>query len=171
MNILAIKPFYIFSGSLILLCILYIVFVVVIYPSIRKNKVMTQLVKSANLNNKKITIVTTKLHDATFQIKIEDKCYLAKVVMVSKNCDLQINNIDTFVVYKKSSADTYKSKCISNMTQFMKAKEENKIILLSNKAKTIKKVINECEMIMVNPKVDVHGVHIYNFNDYNDLFN
>ena len=59
---------------------------------------------------------------------------------------------------------------LSNMSTFMKANQQNKIILLANKAKTIKKVINECEMIMVNPDVDVHGTKVYNLNQYENLF-
>ena len=106
---------------------------------------------------------------ATFKIKIEEKVYLAKVIYTPKNCDLQINNVDTFVVYKKASDGNYKHKVLSNMSTFMKANQQNKIILLANKAKTIKKVINECEMIMVNNETNVHGVKVYNLNQLDQL--
>lgn len=170
MLFLAIKPFYIFSLSIVVICILYIVFITVIYPTILNNAVKRNLTKLALANNKKMIIVKTKSFDATFKIKIEEKVYLAKVIYTPKNCDLQINNVDTFVVYKKASDGNYKHKVLSNMSTFMKANQQNKIILLANKAKTIKKVINECEMIMVNPDVDVHGTKIYNLNQYENLF-
>ena len=48
------------------------------------------------------------------------------------------------------------------MSSFMKSKLSNKIIIVPFKAKTIKKVINECEMVMVNPSIDVYGCKIYN---------
>lgn len=167
---LAIQPFYVFSISLIVLCILYIVFISVIYPTIKNNKVKKLLINSAIKENKKIVIIKEKSKGSTFKIKIEDKIYSAKVIYTRKNCDLQINNFETWVMYIKSADGTYKTKTVSNMSEFMNSKDNNKIVLLANKAKTIKKVINECEMIMVNPTIDVFGVNVYNYNDYSTLF-
>lgn len=164
----AIKPFYIFSAAIIAICLIYIFYISLIYPALRKSKVKTLLNEHASNNNKKIIIVKEKNHGATFKIKIDETIYLAKVVMNSKNCDLQINNIDTWVMYIKNG-DTYKCKSLTDMTTFMNHKAKNKIIILANQAKTIKKVINECEMIMVNPSVDVHGVKIYNLNQLEEL--
>ena len=95
--------------------------------------------------------------------------YRVKVLQSPKNSDIQINNIDTFIAYVKSG-DNLKAKNISGMTSFMKSKLNNKIIIVPFKAKTIKKVINECEMIMVNPSVDVYGCKIYNKDQIKELF-
>lgn len=170
MNYLTIKSFYVFSIAVILISILYIIYITIIYPTLRKNIIKKRLFQSALSFNKQVIVSKSKVDGATFKIKIDNKNYLAKVIYVPNNCDLQINNIDTFVVYKKATQDTYKHKILHGMTLFMNSKHPNKIILLAKKAKTIKKVINECEMIMVNSKTDVYGTNIYNFNDYSTLF-
>lgn len=166
----AIKPFYIFAFSVIVICLLYIIYITLIYPAIRNSIIRKKLTKEALTYNKNIIILKSKEYDSTFKIKIEEKIYLAKVIYTPKNCDLQINNVDTFVVFKKASDGNYKHKTLSNMTVFMKSNQPNKILLLAKKAKTIKKVINECEMIMVNSSTDVHGTNIYNFGEYENLF-
>lgn len=165
---LANKSFYILSLVLIGVCLIYIVYISVIYPLIKKANIKKILSKYSIKNNKKVVVVNEKNNGATFKIKVDDTTYLAKMVIVKKGCDLQINNIDTWVMYIKSG-DTYKCKSITNMTSFMTSKESNKIVILANTAKTIKKVINECEMIMVNPSTDVHGVKIYNLNQLEEL--
>ena len=81
-----------------------------------------------------------------------------------------INNIDTFIAYIKAGSDNMKAKSITGISTFMKNKLENKIIIIPFKAKTIKKVINECEMVMVNPSVDVYNSKIYNANQIDELF-
>ena len=63
----------------------------------------------------------------------------------------------------KASGDSMKTKLINNLTRFMNSKQDNRIIILSNSAKTIKKVINECEMIMVKPNTDVYKINIIKF--------
>ena len=167
---LKIDPFYIFSMIIVGLCLIYIVFISVIFPNIKKSKIKKLLLLSASNNNKKIIIINDKTNGNTFKIKIEGKVYNAKLVFVNKNCDLQVNNFETWVIYKKCSDGNYKTKTIPDMTRFMQSKVENKIILLSSKAKTIKKVINECEMIMANPSTNVFGVNVFNYNDYDELF-
>ena len=130
-------------------CVLYILYVMVLNPLFHKIKIKKKLNDLAINNNKKIIVVNDKSNGSTFKIKVENKIYTAKLILTKKNCDLQINNIDTWVMYIKSN-DTYKCKTIPNMTEFMNYKVDNKIVILANQAKTIKKVINECEMIMVN---------------------
>ena len=53
----------------------------------------------------------------------------------------------------------------------MNSKQDNRIVILSNSAKTIKKVINECEMIMVKPNTDIYKINIINFNQIGDFVN
>ena len=45
----------------------------------------------------------------------------------------------------------------------------NKIVVLASKAHTIKKVINECEMIMVDENVDVYNSLVINYDKINLL--
>ena len=149
-------------------CVLYILYVMLLNPLFQKIKIKKKLNSLAIKHNKKIIVVKDKNNGSTFKIKVEDKTYTAKLILTKKNCDLQINNIDTWVMYIKSG-DTFKCKSIPNMTVFMNYKADNKIVILANQVKTIKKVINECEMIMVNNETNVHGVNVYNLNQLDQL--
>lgn len=170
MIIYALEPFYIIVLAVIVICALDILYISLIKPTIYKNKAI-RLIKKAALNNKKIVhIIKNKNEGCSFSIKVDEKTYNAKVLMSPKNCDLQINNIDTFIAYIKAGSDNMKAKSITGISTFMKNKLENKIIIIPFKAKTIKKVINECEMVMVTPSVDVYNSKIYNANQINELF-
>lgn len=166
----ALESFYIIVIAVIVICALDILYIALIKPTIYKNKAI-RLIKKAALNNKKIVhIIKNKNEGCSFSIKVDEKTYNVKVLMSPKNCDLQINNIDTFIAYIKAGSDNMKAKSITGMSTFMKNKLENKIIIIPFKAKTIKKVINECEMVMVNPSVDVYNSKIYNANQIDELF-
>ena len=166
----ALESFYIIVIAVIVICALDILYIALIKPTIYKNKAI-RLIKKAALNNKKIVhIIKNKNEGCSFSIKVDEKTYNVKVLMSPKNCDLQINNIDTFIAYIKAGSDNMKAKSITGISTFMKNKLENKIIIIPFKAKTIKKVINECEMVMVNPSVDVYNSKIYNANEIDELF-
>ena len=166
----ALESFYIIVIAVIVICALDILYIALIKPTIYKNKAI-RLIKKAALNNKKIVhIIKNKNEGCSFSIKVDEKTYNAKVLMSPKKCDLQINNIDTFIAYIKAGSDNMKAKSITGISTFMKNKLENKIIIIPFKDKTIKKVINECEMVMVNPSVDVYNSKIYNANQIDELF-
>lgn len=166
----ALESFYIIVIAVIVICALDILYIALIKPTIYKNKAI-RLIKKAALNNKKnVHIIKNKNEGCSFSIKVDEKTYNVKVLMSPKNCDLQINNIDTFIAYIKAGSDNMKAKSITGISTFMKNKLENKIIIIPFKAKTIKKVINECEMVMVNPSVDVYNSKIYNANQIDELF-
>ena len=164
-----IKPFYLIIIILIIGCFLDIFYVAFLKPVININKVKNEITYHLVKNKLPYTLEKTKEDGANFKLLISGKEYLIKVVIVPKNCDLQINNIDTWVCYIKASSDSMKTKLVNNLTTFMKSKKENRIIMLSNSAKTIKKVINECEMIMVKPETDVYKTHIINFNNISEF--
>ena len=166
----ALESFYIIVIAVIVICALDILYIALIKPTIYKNKAI-RLIKKAALNNKKnVHNIKNKNEGCSFSIKVDEKTYNVKVLMSPKNCDLQINNIDTFIAYIKAGSDNMKAKSITGISTFMKNKLENKIIIIPFKAKTIKKVINECEMVMVNPSVDVYNSKIYNANQIDELF-
>ena len=164
-----IKPFYLIIIILIIGCFLDIFYVAFFKPVININKVKNEITYHLVKNKLPYTLEKTKEDGANFKLLISGKEYLIKVVIVPKNCDLQINNIDTWLCYIKASSDSMKTKLVNNLTTFMKSKKENRIIMLSNSAKTIKKVINECEMIMVKPETDVYKTHIINFNNISEF--
>ena len=160
------KDFLIVLGVILGLYLIYII----LKPIIIKKRIISGILKDASKYEVRCTILKNHVDNADFSIKTDDKVFLVKVINVKKNCDLQINNIDTFMMYTKTLSKTFKVKKIPNLTKFMKSKKGNRIIILSTKAKTIKKVINECEMVMVDENTDVYGVHILNYNNYSYLF-
>ena len=52
----AIKPFYIFAFSVIVICLLYIIYITLIYPAIRNSIIRKKLTKEALTYNKNIII-------------------------------------------------------------------------------------------------------------------
>ena len=170
MIIYAIKPFYIIVLAVIIVCLLNILYTLVIKPLYYKKKALTLISKASKESNTPYQIDKTRKDGSTFTLIINNKTYNVKVLQTPKKCDLQINNIETFVVYTKTLSDTMKSKVLSDMKTFMNSKMENRIIIIPSKAKTIKKVINECEMIMVNHTVDVYKTKIYNEKEIINLF-
>ena len=156
-----IQPFYLTIIILISLCIIYIIYIYALFPIIRKKKIINDIIKA----NDNIKIIKTK-PNATYTLNIDNVIYNISIVFISEDIDLQINNIDTWYAYKKDN-----SKKIKINKDFIHDKSlENKIIILARHAKTIKKVINECEMIMVNDNIDVYGMHILSYNQYDYLF-
>lgn len=170
MKIFALNSFYIVSAIVIACCFLYIIFILIL-PTIKQNILKKNISNQAIKSNKKCEIIKASVDGISFVLKTENKTYNVKVLSVPKNCDLQVNNIDTWMIYKKSfGSGTLSCKEIDNMTSFMKSSLENRIVILSSKAKTIKKVINECEMIMVKPDTNIYGVNIINFDQIEHLF-
>ena len=164
------ESFYWVVVLLITICVIDVLYLALIKPLFYKSKAI-KLLKKHSFNNKKmIRIINNKKEGCDFSFQLDDTIYNVKVLLNPRNSDIQINNIETFISYVNAGSDNMKTKTLPKMSAFMNNKLDNKIILLPVKAKTIKKVINECEMIMVNPDVDVHGTKIYNLNQYENLF-
>ena len=158
------SSFYILIIVIILLCIIYITYIYALFPFIRKKQIIKDIEKLALDNNQEITI-TKANNSASYTISLNNTTYNIKIVFTSQDIDLQINNIDTWYGYKGQN-----SKKIKTPIKFIKdASLNNKIIILARHAKTIKKVINESEMIMVKDETDIYNMHILNYNQYDYL--
>ena len=169
MFLMTINPFYIIVCAVVFVTILNIIYITILYPFISKKKIKKKILSTAIQHNADCSIIKSNYDDADFIVKVNGKLFLVKLLYNKRNCDLQINNIYTFIMHTQTLTNNLKSKKISGLSKFMKSKKENRILILNKKAKTIKKVINECEMIMVKDDIDVYGTHILN-NDYNYLF-
>ena len=168
---ISLDPFYIIVLALIILCFLDILYVSFLKPIINKIKVKNKLLYNISKSNLSYTLTKEKKDGCDYKLLINGKEFYIKVVIVPKNCDLQINNIDTWVCYIKASSDSMKTKLVNNLSSFMNSSLDNRIVILSKKAKTIKKVINECEMIMVKPETDVYKINIINFDKIGEFIN
>lgn len=166
---LSIPTFYIICIVLVALCILDILYITIVSPKLNISRVKGKIEKSFK-GDKKYMLVKSKVDGADLKLIYDDKDYYIKVVPVKDGCDLQINNIDTFVMYTKYG-NNMKNKVMNDMSDFMNSKMENRIIMLSSNAKTIKKVINECEMIMVDNNTNVYNTKVINYNQIENFIN
>lgn len=130
---------------------------------IRKKNIIKTIIKQANNENIDVSII--KSDKADYVMKTNNKTYYLKIVLIKDNIDLQINNIDTWYGYNGSEAKKIKTP----ISFIHDSSINNKIIILARHAKTIKKVINESEMIMVKDETDVYNMHILNYNQYSYL--
>ena len=148
---------------ILLVLLLFTLFKVTILPKIMKatckKKVMQCLQKVDN-----ISFLNGKTIDEDLKIRVDDQVFYFKILLCPNNCDLQINNIETWGIYKQGKF-TY----INEIKKFINSQESNKIVVLASEAHTIKKVINECEMIMVDENVDVYNSLVINYDKINLL--
>lgn len=148
---------------ILLVLLLFTLFKVIILPKIMKatckKKVMQCLQKVDN-----ISFLNGKTIDEDLKIRVDDQVFYFKILLCPNNCDLQINNIETWGIYKQGKF-TY----INEIKKFINSQESNKIVVLASEAHTIKKVINECEMIMVDENVDVYNSLVINYDKINLL--
>ena len=159
--LLANISFYITAGVLVLICLLYIIFISVYYPLLCKSKVYKKINQIKEENHYDFELKKSKIDGSDFVLIKDNKRYLIKVLIVKAGCDLQINNIETFVIYNGNNNN---GKGLSDMHTFMTSKQDNRILILSSQAKTIKKVINESEMIMVDSNTNIYNTKLINFN-------
>lgn len=138
-------------------------------PLFTRKKIIKEIYQVAKQLQKECVIFVKHVDDSDLLVKVSDKLFLVKIIYVKKNCDLQINNIDAFFMYTKTLSKDLKYKELGGLKTFMNSQKPNRVIVLSKKAATIKKVINECEMIMVDETTDIYKAHILN-QDYNYFF-
>lgn len=146
---------------ILIILILFTLFKTVVFPNIIKNSCKKKIIKCLQgVDN--ISFLSDKEIDEDLKIKINNQIFYFKILLCPNNCDLQINNIETWGIYKNGKF-TY----INDIKKFINSKVSNKIVVLASKAHTIKKVINECEMIMVNENVDVYNSLVINYDKIN----
>lgn len=146
---------------ILIILLLFTLFKAIILPKIMKasckKKIMQCLQSIEN-----VSFFKEKTIDEDLKIRVDDQVFYFKILLCPNNCDLQINNIETWGIYKQG-----KFIYINEIKKFINSKENNKIVVLASKAHTIKKVINECEMIMVDENVDVYNSLVINYDKIN----
>lgn len=148
---------------ILIILILFTLLKVLIFPSMQKSSCKKKIIHCLqSLNN--ISFLSDKEIDEDLKIKVNNQTFYFKILLCPSNCDLQINNIETWGIYKNGKF-TY----INDIKKFINSKKDNKIVVLASKAHTIKKVINECEMIMVDETTDVYNSLVINYDKINLL--
>ncbi len=142
---------------ILIILILFTLFKALIIPNMMKSSCKKKIIQCLQ-NIDSISFLSGKEIDEDLKIKVNNQVFYFKILLCPSNCDLQINNIETWGIYKNG-----KFIYINDIKKFINSKGINKIVVLASKAHTIKKVINECEMIMVDETVDVYNSLVINY--------
>ena len=102
------NPFYIIIILVILFTFFHLLYKFVLYPFFIKKRIKSNIIKEAVANNTTAIIINQHIDNCDFQIKINDKIFLIKIIYNKKNCDLQINNFETFFMYQKTFSNALK---------------------------------------------------------------
>ena len=148
---------------ILIILILFTLLKALIIPNMMKSSCKKKIIQCLQ-NIDSISFLSGKEIDEDFKIKVNNQVFYFKILLCPSNCDLQINNIETWGIYKNG-----KFAYINDIKKFINSKGINKIVVLASKAHTIKKVINECEMIMVDETVDVYNSLVINYDKINLL--
>lgn len=153
----------------IILVILIILFLIYkgITPKIKRKKIIENLDEYLKKQNNPYTleILTNDIYD--LDLKVNNKHYAIKLLIVPDYSEIQINNRSTWEV-KYGAGNTpgkpQTHKRYLNEISSFQAKdfeyEITKVVLIYPKPKKIVKYINECEIVFVTPKIDVYGSRI-----------
>lgn len=168
--ILAIKPFYLVSGGLILACIIYILVVALIIPTVKKKKLLKAIHDRAVLENKTYSIIKDNTDNADFKLIINNVTFLVKLVNAKRNCEVQITNNKNFVVYNKELNGNLKMNIIDDIEPFISSKISNRIILVNNSIKAMVRAVNENEIKKITPYDAIFGLHIVSSTNLDYIF-
>ncbi len=148
---------------ILIICIvlLFIIFKIVgIYNKKKAYKLIYQY-----LNNKyKNVLLGNKIYD--YYIEDIDSCI--KVLFLNENDELVINSKYIWQINHdmKIGNTPSSSQNVLGIKNFMNI-NKNKIVIIYSTCYSIKKYINECEMIFVNENTDCYGVKFLKFKDLN----
>lgn len=152
-----------YLAIILIILFLFVLFKAFLLPNIMKSSCKKKIIQCLqNIDN--ISFLSGKEIAEDLKIKVNNQVFYFKILLCPSNCDLQINNIETWGIYKNGKF-TY----INDIKKFINSKKDNKIVVLASKAHTIKKVINECEMIMVDETTDVYNSLVINYDKINLL--
>ncbi|MDF2700753.1 MAG: hypothetical protein K0Q49_2316 [Haloplasmataceae bacterium] len=121
--------------------------------------------------NYKISLNNNRNYDIF--LELNETIYLIKVICISKEHEIVITNKTTWIINNRKSTPNIKNR-ITGIKEFIEYRlETNKLVkkvaILYPSAYKVLKYINENEMVIVNPKIDVHGCKIIQFNNNSDI--
>ncbi len=151
----------------VVLVIIFIAIIKSILPIIRRKKLIEKLENYLKRIKKdyEFKVLDKDIYD--IDLKINDKHYVIKIVIVPDYSEIQINSKETWEV-KYGAGNTPgkvqpNKRYLNEISTFQKTNfpnDEIKLVLFSPKPKKIVKYINECEIVFVNPSTDVYGSRI-----------
>ena len=141
----------------------------------RKKDCFTLLQKvceSKNLESYKLEYSTHPAYD--YHIENEEYRYLIKLI-VNPNCqEICVNNAIKWQLrnglHDKDIRFVEGVELLMRMDIKNDGKKVRKLFVIYPNSRALLKVINECEMIFVNPKTDIYGANIITFKQLEDDF-
>ena len=162
-------------GIVLAIIILAVIIFIILFTSPQANKAgwTTEIQKKLNEKNIPYQLLNSKKAEYDYELLIEDKKYLIKMLGIPAYSEVQINNIVTWEIKFGAGKNPGKVQPFKKQAQgiegFMNLKTNNneiRVVILSPDAKKITKYINECEIVFVNSKTNVYGVRVINESDY-----
>ena len=159
--------------TVVLIIIALLVIFLFITPTIQKKGIVSSLKEYLENNNIEYTLTESENKLYNYDFKVNNKTYLLKIVNIPSFAEIQINNYNTWEV-KYGAGDTpgkpqpYK-RFLNELRPYLNLKtseSEQRLIILTPKAKKIVKYINECEIVFVKNDTDVYGSKVINEYDY-----
>lgn len=145
-------------------------------PKIKTKKLIESLTFYLNKLNTKYDLTILKKDTYDIDLKINDKHYVIKILIVPEYSEIQINSRVTWEVKYGAGNTPGKAqphrRYLTEISEFQKKDfDENiiKLVLINPKPKKIVKYINECEIIFVKSSTDVYGSKIITKDNF-DIF-
>lgn len=155
-----------------------IVFIVILVIIFRRTPVNISgweqnITSQLNKHNLNYQLSKSENKNYDYDLVIEDKKYLIKLLGIPSYSEVQVNNIVTWEIKYGAGKNPGKVQPFKKYAQgiegFMNMKtntNELKVCILCPEAKKITKYINECEIVFVNHKTNVYGIRLINETDY-----
>lgn len=165
--------FYIIGGIIFVLIIVIVIIVLVTNPPANKGEWETEIQKALNAKNISYDLLRSTNSNYDYELIIDNKKYLIKMLGIPQYSEVQINNFVTWEIKYGAGKNPGKvqpfKKYAHGIEGFMNLKTDGtdqKVVILSPEAKKITKYINECEIVFVNSKTNVYGTRVINETDF-----
>ena len=162
-------------GIILAVIIIAVIFFIILFTSPQANKAgwTTEIQKKLVEKNIEYQLFNAKNQNYDYELLIDDKKYLIKMLGIPAYSEVQINNIVTWEIKFGAGKNPGKVQPFKKQAQgiegFMNLKPTNgeiRVVIISPDAKKITKYINECEIVFVNSKTNVYGVRVINESDF-----
>ncbi len=172
-NIFTEPLFYIIIFIVLAIVVGIVVFFILSSPAPNKtgweNEIVAKLTEASIPHQ--LTKSNNNLYD--FELVIEDKKYLIKLLGIPSYSEVQINNVTTWEIKFGAGKNPGKvqpfkryAQGIEGFMNLVTKQNEQRVVILSPDAKKITKYINECEIVFVNSKTNVYNVRVINESDF-----
>lgn len=151
------------------LIILFLIVIQIIYKKLLKKNYLTNLKSQLDMTGLFYSI--NRLDKNTYHLLLDKMNYYLFIEILPNHSQLQINNKTTWELRTGGGQDYGKApnkiSLLTSIVPFMnKDFDGKKVVVILPKTKKIVMYINECEMIVVNSKTNVHGCNIINGDDF-----